>query len=405
MTAEEKVPPSRFLISADYAKRAWRERKEAAGFVSLAARCRRVLEGEGAMKLFGGLVVLWLWVAEAVENCPEACRCSQRASMERTEVNCYKRRLQHFPPTFPPDTWIIKMGENLLQELPADILTSLPKIESVNLDRNSIKSINPQAFSGASRLMLLNLYGNQLTTLPTKGFKDLLNLRFLMLGHNQISTVKPDMFTGMRNLSDLDLPMNSLTMLLPNAFKPLIALKVLDLALNHIQRISPKAFVGLEELLFLNLDNNSLKSLQAGTFMPLSSLEMLVLDNNRLSTLTSSVLEGLLNLQEFYVRNNEIERLPADVFRHTPKLHEVALSGNRLHTIDGNMLANMQGLKAVYLHNNPWKCDCNINSLVFYIAQTQANRTPLARLRCVSPEEHRDKPVHQLKSEDLPCRA
>ncbi|ROL43420.1 Leucine-rich repeat-containing protein 15 [Anabarilius grahami] len=366
-----------------------------------------------AMKLVAGLAVLWLaeamcyvlWVAAAVENCPSDCKCSQKSSTEKTEVNCQKRGLQSIPPKLPLDSWILKMGENFLQDLPDNILSSVPKMESLNLERNSIKSIHPQAFAGAQRLMLLNLQGNRLSKLPVKGFKDLLNLRFLMLGQNQIVNLKPNMFIGMRNLSELDLPLNALTALPPNAFKPLIALKVLDLALNRIQRISPKTFVGLEELLFLNLDNNKLENIQAGTFGPLIGLEMLVLDNNLLSTLTASTLEGLSNLQELYIRRNEIESLPADVFRYTPKLTHVGISGNRLHAIDGNMLANMQGLKEVYLHDNPWKCDCSINSLVHYVAQTRANHSPLQRLRCNSPEEFRDRPIHQLKSEELPCRA
>lgn len=159
------------------------------------------------------------------------------------------------------------------------MLRSIPKIESINLERNAIKSIHPQAFSGAKQLMLLNLYGNHIASLPPRGFQvkslgrhvlqpycnkqnivilsqDLLSLRFLMLGQNQIGILKPEMFAGMRNLSDLDLPLNALTMLPSNAFKPLIALKVLDLSLNRIQRMSPKTFTGLRQLLFLNLDNN-----------------------------------------------------------------------------------------------------------------------------------------------------
>ncbi|XP_029534610.1 leucine-rich repeat-containing protein 15-like [Oncorhynchus nerka] len=313
------------------------------------------------MQLVACLAVLVLCVAEAVENCPDVCKCTKQTSPERSEVNCHKKGMRKFPSKLPPDSWILKMGENRIVDLPPNVLKPIPKIESINLERNVIKSIHPQAFSGARRLMLLNLYGNQINKLPLKGFQDLLNLRFLMLGQNQISSVKPDMFTGMRNLSDLDLPLNSLTALPSNAFKPLIALKVLDLALNRIQRISTKGFVGLTELLFLNLDNNSLKSIPAGAFKPLASLEMLVLDNNLLSTLTSATLEGLSNLQELYLRNNELERLPQDLFRHTPKLSQLALSGNRLKTVDGSMftqLSDRQSYNApifISISNHFWR--------------------------------------------------
>ncbi|MED6233487.1 hypothetical protein ATANTOWER_012455 [Ataeniobius toweri] len=202
------------------------------------------------------LMLVILSMVQAVANCPGVCKCSRKSGPEKSEVNCHKKGLRTLPSNLPSDAWILKLGENGITELKANSLKSVPKIESINLERNTIKSIHPKAFFGAKQLMLLNLYGNYITVLPPRGFQDLLNLRFLMLGQNQIGILKPEMFAGMRNLSDLDLPYNALTALPSNVFKPLIALKVLDLSLNCIQRISPKAFTGLRQLLFLNLDNN-----------------------------------------------------------------------------------------------------------------------------------------------------
>lgn len=62
-------------------------------------------------------------------------------------------------------------GENGITDVKANALRSIPKIESINLERNAIKSIHPQAFSGAKQLMLLNLFGNHITTLPPRGFQ------------------------------------------------------------------------------------------------------------------------------------------------------------------------------------------------------------------------------------------
>lgn len=50
-------------------------------------------------------------------------------------------------------------------------MRSIPEIESINLERNAIKSIHPQAFCGAKQLMLLNLYSNRITNLPPRGFQ------------------------------------------------------------------------------------------------------------------------------------------------------------------------------------------------------------------------------------------
>ncbi|KAM9354777.1 uncharacterized protein KZ484_012857 [Pholidichthys leucotaenia] len=358
-------------------------------------------------KLAWSLLII-LYIGQTVEGCPAVCKCSRKSRLEKSEVNCHKRGLRVFPSKLPSDAWInqIRVSENGITDLKANILRSIPKTETINLDRNAIKSIHPQAFSGAKHLMLLNLYGNHITNLPLRGlsrYRDLLNLRFLMLGQNQIGVLKSQMFAGMRNLSELDLPLNALTMIPSNAFKPLIALKVLDLSLNRIQKISPKAFTGLRQLLFLNLDNNSLKVISAGAFKPLQSLEMLVLDNNLLSSLNSSELDGLGNLQELYLRNNELKNLPRDVFSDMSKLSQLGLSGNHLKTVNGNMFAHMPVLKKLCLHDNQWQCDCNIISLVQWIEKTKVTLSPRGSLKCMSPPEFQNKLLSSLHPDKLLC--
>uniref|UniRef100_A0A8C9QLK3 Si:dkey-1j5.4 n=1 Tax=Scleropages formosus TaxID=113540 RepID=A0A8C9QLK3_SCLFO len=293
------------------------------------------------------------------------------------------------------------------QKLPANILKSIPEIQSINLERNSIKSIHPQAFSGARRLMVLNLYGNQINKLPLKGFRDLVNLRFLMLGQNQISTINPEMLVGLRNLSDLDMPVNSITALPDNCFKPLVSLKVLDLALNRIQKLSPKSFEGLRELMFLNLDNNSLKTIPRGVFRPLVSLQTLVLDNNLLGTPSASMLEGLSALKELYLRNNEIQKLPRNFFKHTLGLTQLALSGNRLVALDGTSHvagAPLAALRDVFLQDNPWRCNCGVASLVRWISQSTARSSTLGVLRCAAPPALQGKPFQSLVADNLKCK-
>ncbi|XP_029965828.1 leucine-rich repeat-containing protein 15-like isoform X2 [Salarias fasciatus] len=337
------------------------------------------------------LMLALLWTVQTMDACPDSCKCSRKSGPEKSEVNCHKKGLRVFPSQLPSDAWIIQLGENGITDLKPHTLRSVPKIESLNLERNAIKSIHPGALAGAEQLMLLNLFGNHISSLPPRGFQ------------NQIGTLRPEMFSGMRNLSDLDLPLNALTLLPSDAFKPLIALKVLDLSLNRIQKISPKAFAGLRQLLFLNLDNNSLKTLPAGVFRPLRSLEMLVLDNNFLSTLTASALEGLINLQELYVRNNQLELLPADVFSNMPRLSQLALSGNRLKTLDGTMLVKMPGLKKLDLHDNPWHCDCQLASLVQWMGRTAATLSPRDAVKCVSPPQLRRRSLGGLQEDALVC--
>ncbi|RVE55917.1 hypothetical protein OJAV_G00230800 [Oryzias javanicus] len=357
----------------------------------------------GKMQLLAWFGLVLLCVLQSTGACPSICKCSKKSNPEKSEVNCHKRGLRSLPSDLPTDVWILKLGENGITDLKANLLRSVPTIESLILEKNTIKSVHPKTFSGAKHLTLLNLLGNQITKLPPKVFKDLLNLRFLMLGQNEIGLIKAEMFVGMRNLSELDLPHNALTVVPSNAFKPLIALKVLDLSLNRIQRLSPKAFTGLTQLLFLNLDNNSLKTIPAGVFRPLQSLEMLVLDNNLLSSLSQSALDGLSSLQELYLRNNELELLPNDVFSNLPKLSELGLSGNHLKTVDGNTFSLVPELKKLHLHDNAWQCDCNIASLVKWMEQTNTTLSPRDALKCSSPPNLRNKNLIGLQTETLTC--
>ncbi|KAG7258549.1 hypothetical protein CRUP_029512 [Coryphaenoides rupestris] len=91
--------------------------------------------------------------------CPDACRCSRKTSPERSQVNCHKKGLRSFPAKLPRDAWVLKLGENGLVDLQANTLRGVASVQSVNLERNALRSIHPRAFAGARKLMLLNLYG------------------------------------------------------------------------------------------------------------------------------------------------------------------------------------------------------------------------------------------------------
>ncbi|XP_054618698.1 immunoglobulin superfamily containing leucine-rich repeat protein-like [Dunckerocampus dactyliophorus] len=124
------------------------------------------------MKHFTYLMLAMVWMTQAgAEVCPDACKCSKKSGQDKTEVNCHKRGLRSFPSRLPSDAWVLKLGENGITDLQANILGAVPRIESVILEHNAIKSIHRQALSSAKTLTLLNLYGNHIKYLPPRGFK------------------------------------------------------------------------------------------------------------------------------------------------------------------------------------------------------------------------------------------
>ena len=55
-----------------------------------------------------------LWMVQALEGCPNVCKCSRKSGPTKSEVNCHKRGLRAFPSNLPPDAWILKLGEYLV---------------------------------------------------------------------------------------------------------------------------------------------------------------------------------------------------------------------------------------------------------------------------------------------------
>ncbi|XP_032876486.1 slit homolog 2 protein-like isoform X2 [Amblyraja radiata] len=303
------------------------------------------------------LLLATLCVRQAVAGqCPRECICGQKQPVNHTEVDCYKRGLRSMPRELPGDAWVVRMGQNFLQTLPARVLQGMPHTESINFEHNTITTIHPRAFSGAGQLILVNLHGNQLSRLPRRIFQGLSRLRFLMLGQNRFTFLRPEMFAGLHNLTDLDMSLNDITSLPPNIFQALSDLRILDLAFNKIQKISGNAFTGLGLLYSLNLDHNRIQSIPLRTFKPLGSLKILVLDNNLLYTLNATALEGL-------------------------------------------------GVQEVFLHNNPWSCDCRMKSFLRWLSQSEVNVFSLEMLRCSSPSWNKGKTLSSLKPVDLRCKA
>lgn len=72
-----------------------------------------ILHSAGEMQHLAWLMLVILWMVQAVEGCPDVCRCYRKAGPEKSEVNCHKMGLRAFPSKLPPDAWILKLGEYL----------------------------------------------------------------------------------------------------------------------------------------------------------------------------------------------------------------------------------------------------------------------------------------------------
>ena len=70
----------------------------------------------------------------------------------------------------------LQINTNSLTRVPS--LKNLGALEELMLDGNQIKTIHPNAFAGATRLLQLSLADNGVTFVAAEAFNDLTRLRF-----------------------------------------------------------------------------------------------------------------------------------------------------------------------------------------------------------------------------------
>ena len=124
------------------------------------------------------------------------------------------------------------MADAQLSTLAQDVFLGLSNLESLDLDGNSLRTIEIGAFNGLSSLTSLDLCENQLTMLQVSTFSGLNNLMHLSLDENQFATLPADIFSGLSKLGHLNLSENQLTTLPAGVFTGLSDLTYLNLQDN-----------------------------------------------------------------------------------------------------------------------------------------------------------------------------
>ena len=196
------------------------------------------------------------------------------------------------------------------------------------VEYQELRSLRQNDFADLFKLETLDLDNNSLSSLPDGIFNDLSSLTRLDLDANSFTSLPDGIFNGLSNLEWLDLEGNSLTGLPDGIFNGLSSLEFLYLEENRLLSLDADIFNGLSSLIVVWLSGSDLSSLPEGIFAGLSNLNAIDLSNNRLTSLPEGIFAGLSNLRDIWLSGNRLSSLPDGIFNGISNLRQLLVASN-----------------------------------------------------------------------------
>ncbi|XP_045456022.1 carboxypeptidase N subunit 2-like [Melitaea cinxia] len=102
---------------------------------------------------------------------------------------------------------IVTLDECRIKSVPKGAFKATPEITHLSLRRNTMESIEVDAFEGLTELVWLDLNENLLTHLPEGVFRHIPNIIEIDLKMNKLLNLSDDLFTGLNKLKERLIPM------------------------------------------------------------------------------------------------------------------------------------------------------------------------------------------------------
>ncbi|XP_071520837.1 uncharacterized protein [Panulirus ornatus] len=162
------------------------------------------------------------------------------------------KQLQEFPDLNGTRSLeMIRIDRASLTSVPSDLCNAIPRLRSLNLQRNDIGDLPD--LNRCHHLRLIDLSNNNISTFRSKPFRNLSYLQDLLLQGNRISAIHNDTFRGLDRLQVLQLEGNHITSIHPDAFLPLVSLEDINLGNNSFPELPAR---GLERVVSIKVHNN-----------------------------------------------------------------------------------------------------------------------------------------------------
>ncbi|XP_069795338.1 toll-like receptor 3 [Narcine bancroftii] len=288
----------------------------------------------------------------------------------------------------------LDLSSNKIATLQGNLFHSLPQLENLYLEDNTIRHITKGTFNGLDNLKTMNLKNSlkaqdsldiEQCSIDDYSFQGLKNLVYLNLEYNTIKGIKGHTFSGLMSLKylsmyncfvdfktinnetfvslaesplvNLNLTKTRISRLEDAAFSSFSKLKKLDLGLNLIsQTLTGEEFLGLSAVEEIYLSYNLKLTLTSSSFIHVPSIKALMLSKSKISTLNfqPSPFHPLRNLTFLDLSNNNLANLDEDVFSELLQLRVLKLQHNNLARLwksinPGGPVLYLRGLKELQI--------------------------------------------------------
>ncbi|XP_076862588.1 leucine-rich repeat-containing protein 17 [Brachyhypopomus gauderio] len=124
-------------------------------------------------------------------------------------------------------------------------------------------------------------------------------------------------------------------------------------------------------------------------------VDHLLLAQNRIQVLQDNTFSHFSKLQSLDLQQNEISLIEEGAFNGLSRLTTLLLQHNRLEVATEAMLVPMPRLSHLRLHDNPWRCGCQLDSLIRFL-QVPSNRHMGNFAKCAEPTGLWGQPLKRL---------
>ncbi|XP_011208883.2 uncharacterized protein LOC105230016 [Bactrocera dorsalis] len=247
----------------------------------------------------------------------------------------------------------INLSQNNLEKIPDHVFDSVETIEELDLSYNALKTLPANVFNRTT-LAILHLKYNSITGDLHFGNDD---LQQLDLSFNNIKHIHHGMFDRMTGLTNLNLKGNGITKIQADSFLALKRLRHIDLSINDLDQVSSMIFYKNSELDVIRLnDNPRLSQLPTDGFLSYNGLftvYFLDISNCAIGALGHKTFSTMPHLATLKLAWNNINNLERDTFTSLNKLTELDLSNNLIARLDELLFMNNNELTKLNLAGNP----------------------------------------------------